>query len=138
MAIIKSAETKRILIEPNTEVKIRGYLDKQLPYHPVCCLIQSTKGSLFQEDIDITPTIVSYTYGQTKEAEFYFSNISTRTITISPNAILCELHPVTIENLTRFEKEEKMDTETSKLITEEGVTICTDDLTPEEIQQGKN
>lgn len=59
-------------------------------------------------------------------------------MTISPNTILCELHPVTIEILTRFEEEEKMDTETSKLITEEGVTLCTDDLTPEEIQQGKN
>ena len=135
IAIIKSAETERILIEPNSEVMIRGYLDKQLPYHPVCCLIQPTTGTVIPDDIDITPTVVPYTYGQTKMTDVHLTNISTRTVAVSPNAILCELHPVTIENIERFEEEKQPDV--NSLFTEEGVTICTEDLTPEQIDKGK-
>lgn len=33
LGIVKSAETERITIPPNGSVRIRGYLDKKLPYH---------------------------------------------------------------------------------------------------------
>jgi hypothetical protein len=45
LAVIKSAEKKTILIQPNSEVVISGYMDRKLPYHPVCALIQPTKRS---------------------------------------------------------------------------------------------
>ena len=137
LAIIKSAETQKVTIEPNSEIILHGYLDKTLPYHPVCCLIQSTKGAVIPDDIDITPTIVPYEYGKTRTTNVHLTNISTRTVTIPPNAILCELHPVTIENIQRYEEEDKKDQDPTDICLD-GVTICTEDLTTEEIEQGKD
>lgn len=135
LAIVKSAETQKILLKPNTETIIRGFLDKEVPYSPTCCLIQPTKNSLIPGDIDITSTVVPYTYGETKAIDVHFTNVSTRTIAVPPCAILCELQPVSIENIERYEEEDIKDTDTLTL--EEGVTLCTDGLTLEEIDQGK-
>ncbi len=134
IAIIKSAETKRIIIPPNSEVTIKGYLDKSVPYHPTCCIIQPTKNSIIPDDIDITPTVVPYTYGDTKTVDVNFTNVSTRTVSVTPNAIVCELHPVPIENISRYEEPT---TEKDEVITDDGMTICTDGLTQDKIRQGK-
>ena len=50
LAVIKSAEKKTILIQPISEVVISGYMDRKLPYHPVCALIQPTKRSSGQHN----------------------------------------------------------------------------------------
>ena len=67
------------------------------------------------------------------------SKVSTRTLTIAPNALLCDLQPVTIENIQRFEEVE----ETAQfhpqdsLFTDEGVIICTENLTSDQIKRCK-
>ena len=132
LAIVKSAEKNKIVIPPNSEVVISGYLDKKLPYHPVCALVQPTTRSSIPPDLDITPVLVPYTYNKshTGTTDIQITNISTRTVTIPPNSILCELQPVHIENIDRQEEEQD-------LLGETDVTMCTDGLTEIQIQRGK-
>ena len=131
LAVIKSAEKKTILIQPNSEVVISGYMDRKLPYHPVCALIQPTKRSSIPLDLDITPTVVSYTYHNHETTDVHITNISTRTVSISPHSILCELQPVHIQSIQKYEEEAESDMDTSEL------TICTDGLTECQINKGK-
>lgn len=103
LAIVKSAESKSIIIPPNSEVVIQGYLDKQLPYQPVCALLQPTEKSTIHSDLDIAPILTSYSYQNNGAIPVCISNITSRTATITPKAILCELQPVTITDLPSVE-----------------------------------
>ncbi len=47
-------------------------------------------------DIDIEPSLVSYMYQDSELVDVHISNVTTRTVTIQPNAILCEMQPVGI------------------------------------------
>lgn len=99
LGIVKSAETCSIIIPPNKEVTISGFIDRQIPYQPVCAVLQKTSGSVIPDDLDISPSLVSYKYKDNYEVEVNISNITTRTVKIPPKALLCELHPVLIEDV---------------------------------------
>jgi hypothetical protein len=110
LAVIKSAEKKTILIQPNSEVVISGYMDRKLPYYSVCALTQPTKQSSIPLDLDITPTVVSYTYHNHETTDVHITNISTRTVSVSPHSILCELQPVHIQSIQKYEAASDMNT----------------------------
>lgn len=135
LAVIKSAETQKVLLKPNTETIVRRYLDKEIPYNPTCCLIQPTVNSIIPDEIDITSTVVLYTYGETKAIDVHFTNVSTTTIAVPPGAILCELQPVSFENIQKYEEEVIQDIDT--LTADEGIIICTEGLTSKEIDRGE-
>lgn len=46
--------------------------------------------------MDIEPSVVVFRYKEKQEIPFNISNLTTRTVIVSPRAILCELHPVSI------------------------------------------
>lgn len=62
--IINSTETKSVTIEPNKEITISEYLDKQVQYHPVCALLQPTVRSVIPSSLDITTSIIPYEYNE--------------------------------------------------------------------------
>lgn len=99
LAVVKSAETTPITIRPNSEVIIHGRPEKKLNCPPVCALINSTPGSSIPNDIDIIPSVVSYSYGSTERIKIRVSNVSTRTVTVQPRSLLCELQMVGIEDI---------------------------------------
>ncbi|XP_061192183.1 uncharacterized protein LOC133200390 [Saccostrea echinata] len=99
LGIVKSAEEYSIFIPPNKEVKISGYIDHQIPYHPVCAILQATNGSVIPDDLDITPSLVQYKYQDSNLVEVNISNVTTRTVRIPPRGLLCELQPVMIEEV---------------------------------------
>jgi len=132
IAVIKSAEKGPVTIKPNSDVTVQGYLDKEVPYHPVCCMIHPTKGATIPDDVDITPALVPYKYGHHQKFCVQITNISTRTVTIQPRALLCELQPVTIENVHQLESDAPADDLT------EIVNICTESLTHEELHRVKH
>ncbi|KAL5007992.1 hypothetical protein ScPMuIL_013573 [Solemya velum] len=132
IAVIKSAERGPITIKPNADVTVQGYLDKEVPYHPVCCMIHPTKGAVIPDDVDITPALVPYKYGERQKVSVQITNISTRTVTIQPKALLCELQPVIIENIQKVEN----DTTSAEDIAEK-VSICTERLTPDKLKRAK-
>ena len=46
LGVVKSAENHNIIIPPNSEVNVTGYIDREIPYHPVCAYPQTTSGSV--------------------------------------------------------------------------------------------
>ena len=61
LAKVRLAGDRPVIIPPNSETVLRGFTDKELPYPPVCALMQETVGSLLPDDLEITPSLVSYT-----------------------------------------------------------------------------
>ena len=96
LAIVKSAEQRKIIIPPNSQVVIRGYADREIPYQSTCALLQSTKFSRIPSDLDIEPSVVMFRYKDKQEIPVNISNLTTRTVIVNPREILCELHPVSI------------------------------------------
>ena len=127
LATVRCAESTPVRIPPNSEVTINGFFDKCIPYHPTCALIQPTYRSAIPDDLDITPTVVTYNYGSDDIVPVHISNITTRTVNIHPRALLGELHPVTVAE-TSFTNTE----ETNDLLQE--VDIEKDNLTSSEYQ----
>ena len=99
LGIVKSAETSKITIPPNSRRTVNGYIDRQTRYHDSCAMLQATTESAIPQDLDIVPTVVTYKYGQQDTIPVHICNITTRTVTVSPKALLCELQAVNIEEL---------------------------------------
>ena len=97
LAVIRNASAEKIIVHPNESIHIRGYTDKEIDYHPTSAMIQETEDSSLPSDIDITPGMVHYVYGNNKEVIINISNLTTNSVTIAPKAILCELQLVTID-----------------------------------------
>ncbi|XP_063438199.1 uncharacterized protein LOC134719148 [Mytilus trossulus] len=109
LAIVKSAEMKSITIPPNTEVVIKGYMDKKLEYPTSCALLHATRKTSLSTDLDIVPAIVNYNRHRKEPILVRISNITTRTVTVAPRSIICELQPVSIEELPPTEKSDVPD-----------------------------
>ncbi|VDI37421.1 Hypothetical predicted protein [Mytilus galloprovincialis] len=92
-------KAKTVHIQPNKDIVLQGYMDHEIPYHPVCCLLQPTKRAAIPTDLDIAPSLVSYSYKDNRLVPVHISNVTTRTITVSPNAILCEVQPVAVTDI---------------------------------------
>ena len=100
LGLVKSAEYKSIAIPANSSVTIKGQLHRGVPYRQVCALLQPTLTSAIPGDLDIAPTLVNYDYTRPDEIEVLVSNVTTQTAIIRPRDIMCELQPVTIEDLS--------------------------------------
>lgn len=104
-----------VIIGPNQSVNIKGYIDKDLNFHDTCAILQETEDSALPRFVDVTPSVIQYSYNNNKEVKVNISNITTVTVTISPSAILCELQPVTIGDSVS----EKLENELSSKVLEE-------------------
>lgn len=111
IALVRSAERKKIIIPANSSITLSGYIEKEVDYFPTCALLQQTHNSAIPADFDITPGVVNYKNKNNGKVNVQVSNVTTQTISIQPKAILCELQPVTIESLdynnskTKFSKQ---------------------------------
>ena len=130
LAIIRAIQP--VTIKPNTEVVIEGYLDKEVPYQPVCSLIHTTKNSAIPDDLDLTPALVTYRYRGSGVVKVQVTNVSTRTVTVPSKAIICELQPVNIEDVSQVDNDDVAEDVLEK------VEISTDNLSAPELQQGKD
>ena len=110
LAIIRSAAADRIILRPNESFDIPGIIDKEIEYPDTTAIIQESTDSSIPDFIDIAPAVIQYRYRQNGEMKVNLSNLTTNTIVISPNAILCEVQPVTVANdvFEKIEKEERM------------------------------
>jgi transposase InsO family protein len=131
LALVKSAEHGRITIMPNTEVVIRAFTDREIAYQPVCALVQATPNSTLTDDLDVTPTILPYRYRQNGLLNVHVTNVSARIVSIPPGALLCELQPVTIEDVSTQQEKE------GQTFLEE-IDICKEELTDSQLQDGLN
>ena len=60
IAIIRSAERKKVTIRLNETIEIKGYTDKELNHPNSLAITQESKDSGISSDIDITPTMVLF------------------------------------------------------------------------------
>lgn len=94
IAVLRSVEHKRITIRPNEKVTVCGYLDKPQPYQRTCALLQPHPQ--VTTDLDLQPSLISYSPQSTGIIDVSFSNLSTHTVTVNFKSILCEVQPVDI------------------------------------------
>ena len=97
IAIIRSAELSRIILGPNETKTIKGRTDKELGFQTTTAMVHETSDSSLPDFVEITPEIINYRHGTTKEVNITLSNLTSNSVVISPRAILCELQPVNIE-----------------------------------------
>ena len=69
LAIIRSAETKKITINPNQTVDITGQVDKVLNYPQTSAIIQESTESQIPSFIGINPTVIQYNYTKNEGAK---------------------------------------------------------------------
>lgn len=98
LASIRCAENSPVLIPPNSQVTIHGIKTKCILHPPVCALIHATPRSVIPDDLDTEPVVVSYTYDDQSTIPVNISNVSTRTLTVNPRSLICELQYVSIED----------------------------------------
>lgn len=53
LAVVKSAEQRKVIIHSNSQVVIKGYADREIPYQSTRAFLQSTKFSRVPGDLDI-------------------------------------------------------------------------------------
>ena len=60
--------------------------------------MEATCNSAIPKNFDIIPILTHYSTNSNGFYEVNISNVTTRTLTIHPHTILCELQPVVVEN----------------------------------------
>lgn len=128
LAVVRTVN--RITLPPNSVVDVNGYYDEEIPYHKTSSVLQSSTLTPDFKDIDITNTLRLYSYKQNGIISVKLSNVTTRTITVPPKQIICEVQPVIVENLQPWKSE------TTEFLDE--VDITESDLTTEQLQSGKD
>lgn len=103
LAIMKSAESSRIIIPPNGRVVIHAYLDRKIPYHRVLAMLHPTHKSCIPTDLDITPTLHYYDFEESSIIPIEVSNVTMQTVSVPPKGLLCEMQPVSIADTVKAE-----------------------------------
>ena len=84
LGVVLNAEYKNIIVQPNHEVVVSGYVDQDIPYKCTIAMMHPTDIAAIQEDIDIAPTLLDYRYKDTSPIDVHISNVTTRTVIIYP------------------------------------------------------
>lgn len=99
IALDKNISKTQCILKPNSTVTIKGVLDRKVLYPATCALGQPSSRSTLPTEIDINPSLVSCDFESSSCVEVLLSNITGQTYAIQPGAVLCELQPVTVEEV---------------------------------------
>ena len=86
-------------LNTGSRVDIQATIDKVLKVPRATAMLHETKYSNIPSFNDVTPGIVDFKHGK-HNFIMTLSNLTTKTVTVSPKAILCELQPVTVTDDT--------------------------------------
>ena len=76
-----------------------GFIDKRIGCAQTCALLQATPHSIIPNDLDIEPSVFIYHQDHQVPVKVGVNNITTRTVVVPPKSVLCEIHPVTVEDI---------------------------------------
>lgn len=62
-------------------------------------MLQSTSNSCIPPDLDVTPSLHYYDYNGTSSISVEITNVTTRTVSVPPKALICEMLPVCVAEL---------------------------------------
>lgn len=91
LAIVKNAVKKPVTIQPNSTVQILGYTDKEIPYSTTTAMLHYSVLQPNWRDLEIEPGLIQYQYNNNGIINVQVANVTTKTITIPPRAVLCEV-----------------------------------------------
>ena len=106
LGLIRSCETSKVAILPNTTMTVKCVLYKELPYRETCVMLHQTKNSAMPSGLEIAPALFRYQHKRSLHVPVQVSNLSNQTIVISPRSIICEIQPVQIEKVAPINLEE--------------------------------
>ena len=113
-------------------MEIQGYCDKETQYRNTSAIHHASDLAFALIDLDVEPRLHQFNFKNNGHITIQLSNVTTRTITIPPKAVICELQPVTIQPKP---SQENQPVETSFL---DKVEINKSDLSDEELKRGKD
>ena len=135
LGIVRSAERKTILIHPNTEISIEGYVSQDIEYKPCTAILEETEDSVITKDLDITPAVINYKYKDNGIINVKISNVTNKIVAVAPNAVLGELQKAEVEPLcNRISAQNKADADDLF----DKITIESKNLTATQIEQVKD
>nr|ATA66765.1 Pol [Haliotis discus hannai] len=103
LGLMRSCETSRLVVPPNTTVTVRTSIYKELPYRDTCVIIQPTKRASISPGLEIAPALFRYQHKKTVQVPVQLSNLTNQTVVVSPKSIICEIQPVQIEKIAPFD-----------------------------------
>lgn len=63
-------------------------------------MLQSTSNSCIPPDLDVTPSLHYYDYDGASSLSVEITNVTTRTVSVPPKALICEMQPVCLAELS--------------------------------------
>ena len=87
LAIVRSAEPQNISLPANISVTIQFFSSKELEIQTTCAMFTETEDSIVPSGFEITPAVITYSYGRNGLLQVQISNVTTSTLTIPPRAI---------------------------------------------------
>ena len=78
-------------------MEIQGYCDKETQYRNTSAIHHASDLAFEPIDLDVEPNLHLFNFKNNGHITIQISNVTTRTITIPPKAVICELQPVTIQ-----------------------------------------
>ena len=133
IGVLRSAEPRNLIIPSNSNITITGMIDKETPYHSTSVMINPTEGSCIPTDLDIAPSLIDYHPRSNRLVDINISNVTTRTVTVPPRALIAEIQPVVIQDPPN---PDDLNSDSTHLLDQ--VKINKDNLTPEQLEEGKS
>ena len=91
LALIKSANSNKILIPSNHTMSIPGYVDKKISLNNCYAVIQPTEKSSLPDNVEIVPAFVDYGCDLDKNLTVVITNHNSYPIVVNSRSILGEL-----------------------------------------------
>jgi hypothetical protein len=76
----------KIFIKPNETINITGFIDKKIDYKPTAAILQEASDTTLPDFIDVEPSVINYSYPNSREVIVTLSNLTTNTVTIPPRS----------------------------------------------------
>jgi hypothetical protein len=113
-------------------MEIQGYCDKETQYRNASAIHHASNLTFEPIYLDAEPRLHQFNFKNNGHITLQLSNVTTRTITIPPISVICELQQVTIRPKP---SQENQPVETSFL---DKLEINNSDLSDEELKRGKD
>ena len=96
IAVIRCAETSKVILKPNQTISVKGNTDKEMNFTSTTAIIQGSEDSAIPHYVDVTEAVIHFESGQRKEVNVTLSNLTIHTVVITPKAVICELQHVSV------------------------------------------
>jgi transposase InsO family protein len=97
LGMVKCAIDSRLVIPRNGTATVAGLVDTDFKCTPRNAVLQPTKKTMLPDGVEVTPLLITYST-ETNTVPVEISNPTDHTVILQPNALLCELQEVRIED----------------------------------------